>query len=108
MLHIITNGFEEVQFRKLNHSRIRSYFKYVITSEMAGSQKPNREIFKYAMDKTSALASESIFIGDSIEADITGAKSVGMDNVLFNPDRITHHETVTHEIQFLSQLKDFL
>jgi len=107
-LHIITNGFEEVQFKKLNHSGIISYFKYIITSEMAGSQKPNREIFKYAMDKTNALASESIFVGDSIEADIAGAKSVGMDHVLFNPGKLSHHEQVTHEIHFLKELKNFL
>jgi putative hydrolase of the HAD superfamily len=107
-LHIITNGFEEVQFKKLHHSGISSYFKYVITSEMAGSQKPSREIFKYAFDKTNATASESIFIGDSIEADIAGAKSVGMDHVLFNPERMDHHETVTHEIQSLAELKAIL
>lgn len=104
-LHIITNGFEEVQFMKLQYSGIIKFFRYVITSEMAGSQKPNRAIFKYAFDRTNATAYDSIFIGDSIEADIHGAKAVGMDHILFNPERSTHHETVMHEIVSLSELK---
>ncbi|MEP7128736.1 MAG: YjjG family noncanonical pyrimidine nucleotidase [Chitinophagales bacterium] len=107
-LHIITNGFEEVQFLKMRHSGLVSYFKYVITSEMAGSQKPNREIFKYAFDMTNASAIDSIFIGDSIEADIHGAKSVGMDHVLFNPEKLAHNEMVMHEIAALNELKLFL
>ncbi|MEO6166310.1 MAG: YjjG family noncanonical pyrimidine nucleotidase, partial [Chitinophagales bacterium] len=107
-LHIITNGFEEVQFRKLHHSGITPYFKYVITSEMAGSQKPNREIFKYAFNVTNASAMDSIFIGDSIEADIHGAKSVGMDHVLFNPEKLSHNETVMHEVSALRELKGLL
>ncbi|MBA2406541.1 MAG: noncanonical pyrimidine nucleotidase, YjjG family [Chitinophagales bacterium] len=107
-LHIITNGFEEVQIMKLRNSGITAYFKYVISSEMAGSQKPNREIFKYAFNKTNASVLDSIFIGDSIEADIQGAKSVGMDHVLFNPDRIQHLEQVTYEINALKELKTFL
>lgn len=90
---------------KLRHSGIISYFKYVITSEMAGSQKPNREIFKYAFNVTNASAIDSIFIGDSIEADIHGAKSIGMDHVLFNPEKLSHNEIVLHEIAALNELK---
>lgn len=107
-LHIITNGFEEVQFMKLRHSGLAPFFQYVITSEMAGSQKPNREIFKYAFDMTNASAIDSIFIGDSIEADMQGAKSVGMDHVLFNPEKLLHSERVMYEVTALRELKTFL
>lgn len=107
-LHIITNGFEEVQFMKLRHSGLAPFFKYVITSEMAGSQKPNRAIFKYAFDITNACAFNSIFIGDSLEADMQGAKSVGMDHVLFNPEKVSHNEQVTYEVTALRELKSFL
>lgn len=107
-LHIITNGFEEVQFMKLQYSGIIDFFRYIITSEMAGSQKPNRAIFKYAFDKANATALDSIFIGDSIEADIHGAKAVGMDHVLFNPEKTLHHETVMYEITSLAELKRIL
>ncbi|MBA3647067.1 MAG: noncanonical pyrimidine nucleotidase, YjjG family [Chitinophagales bacterium] len=107
-LHIITNGFEEVQNKKLHHSKIISFFKYVITSEMAGSQKPNREIFKYALDKTNAFILNSVFIGDSIEADMAGAKAIGMDHVFFNPDKVLHQEILMHEIYSLAELKALL
>ena len=107
-LHIITNGFEEVQFMKLQYSGIINFFRYIITSEMAGSQKPNRAIFKYAFDKANATALSSIFIGDSIEADIHGAKGVGMDHILFNPEKTVHNETVMYEIASLSELKHLL
>lgn len=107
-LHIITNGFEEVQFMKMRYAGITGYFKYVITSEMAGSQKPERAIFKYAFDKTNATAFDSIFIGDSIEADIQGAKAVGMDHILFNPERMTHHQQVMYEVTALEDLKRLL
>lgn len=107
-LHIITNGFEEVQYKKIRHSGLDGYFRYVITSEMAGCQKPSRAIFKYAFDKTNASAFDSIFIGDSIEADIRGAKSVGMDHVLFNPEGLAHNEIVMYEVNGLSALKSLL
>jgi len=107
-LHIITNGFEEVQLRKIEMSGIASYFTHVITSERAGSQKPKREIFLYAFSLTSATVNNSIFIGDSIEADINGAKAIGMDYVLFNPEKISHKEEIEQEICRLSELRQWL
>lgn len=107
-LHIVTNGFEEVQFKKLRNSDIEKYFRYIITSEMAGYQKPDRLIFKYALEKTNATVRESIFVGDNMKADIDGAKAVGMDQVFYNPNRTPHKEQVTFEIVRLSQLKKIL
>lgn len=107
-LHIITNGFEEVQLKKMKNSGIENYFQYVVTSERAGSQKPNREIFRYAMEITNASLLNSIFVGDSIEADMTGAKSVGMDHVYFNPEKIKHSENLQHEIHHLKELLHLL
>lgn len=107
-LHIITNGFEEVQLQKILVSGIASYFTHIITSERAGSQKPNKEIFKYALEISNATIEESIFIGDSIEADINGAKAVSMDHVLFNPLKIPHEEKIEIEITSLAELKQIL
>ncbi|MFI5135012.1 MAG: YjjG family noncanonical pyrimidine nucleotidase [Chitinophagales bacterium] len=107
-LHIITNGFEEVQLQKIQTSEIASYFTHIITSERAGSQKPQREIFLFALNLTGGSIQNSLFIGDSIEADIAGAKSVGMDHVLFNPQKIPHHESVMLEISELNELKQYL
>ena len=77
-MHIITNGFEEVQFRKLKSSSLLPYFDHVITSEKVGVKKPNPKIFQYALEVTGAREVQSIMIGDNLEADILGAKNVGM------------------------------
>jgi len=107
-LHIITNGFEEVQLQKIETSGIASFFTHIITSERAGSQKPQREIFLFAFDLTGGSIHNSIFVGDSLEADIAGARGIGMDHVLFNPGQIPHQESVMLEIRELKELKEFL
>lgn len=83
-LHIITNGFNEVQYKKMDKSDLTKYFKTIITSEDAGVKKPNPIIFKYALEQTKALSNESIMIGDNWEADIMGAKNAGLDVIYCN------------------------
>jgi putative hydrolase of the HAD superfamily len=107
-LHIITNGFDEIQHKKLSNASLDNYFHHIITSEKSGSKKPNKEIFKYAFYVTGATVLDSIFIGDSIEADINGAKSVGMDYVFFNPKKTKHTEKIMIEISELRELKKIL
>ena len=83
-LHIITNGFHEVQHKKLHNSGITSYFKTVTTSEEVGLKKPHPVIFRKALEKAMAKAPESLMVGDTFEADILGAESVGMHTLYFN------------------------
>ncbi len=83
-LHIITNGFEEVQSKKLINSKIHSYFKTVTNSERVGVKKPNPKIFHYALDLANTLPERSVMIGDNLEADIEGAKAVGMNTIFFS------------------------
>lgn len=83
-LHIITNGFEEVQHLKLNNSGISSFFKTVTTSEEVGLKKPNPVIFQKALKKAAAEAHLSLMVGDTFEADILGAEAVGMETLFFN------------------------
>ena len=84
-LHLITNGFSEVQETKLRVSGLVNYFQTVITSEEAGVKKPNPEIFHFALNKAGANINNSLMIGDDFEVDIVGAKNVGIDQVLFDP-----------------------
>ena len=107
-LFIITNGFQQVQLTKLKNSGIERYFKEIITSEKANSLKPSADIFKYALNKAGAVPEESIFIGDSLEVDVIGAKNAGWHQVYFNPKMLIHDEVVTHEISCLSELKSIL
>jgi putative hydrolase of the HAD superfamily len=84
VLHLITNGFEKTQWRKLDNSNLGHYFNEVITSETSNSVKPNKEIFEYALKVTGAELKESIMIGDNLDADIRGAINAGMDSVFVN------------------------
>lgn len=77
-LHILTNGFSTVQNRKLEVSGLHGYFRHVITAEQAGYRKPDPGIFHYAFALTGATVTDSILIGDSAEADVQGARAVGM------------------------------
>jgi putative hydrolase of the HAD superfamily len=83
-LHLITNGFEITQQKKLQHSGLDKYFAHVITSETSNSLKPHKEIFDYAFLKTGASPKESIMIGDTIDVDILGALNAGIDQVHVN------------------------
>ena len=83
-LHIITNGFGEVQYKKLTNSGIINYFKTITTSEEVGLKKPNPVIFMKALEKAAAQSNKSIMIGDSFEADILGAENSGIYTLFFN------------------------
>lgn len=107
-MHIITNGFEEVQSIKMEHSGLDKYFDKVITSEKAGHKKPNEGIYKYALKHTGAQLEKSLMIGDNLNTDIKGARDFGMDQVYFNPLGVKHTEQVTVEITELMQLLSLL
>jgi putative hydrolase of the HAD superfamily len=108
ILHLITNGFEKTQWRKLDNSNLGQYFNEVITSEASNSVKPNKEIFEYALKVTGAGLKESIMLGDNLDADIKGAINAGMDCVFVNhlkvdlngvnPNYVIHHLKELEEI----------
>lgn len=89
-LHIITNGFSEIQDRKLKNSKIADYFKTVTTADEVGVKKPHRRIFEHALKLAGARPSNSLMIGDNLEADIEGAEKLGLQTIYFD---ITDHST---------------
>jgi putative hydrolase of the HAD superfamily len=107
-LHIITNGFEEVQHLKIEKSQLRKYFKTIITSEMASCKKPDSRMFQFSLNMANASSIESIMIGDSLEADIIGARNSGIAQVFYNPEKLEHQEKITHEICSLADLRNIL
>jgi len=108
-IHMITNGFEATQLIKMKCSGIDHFFTHVVTSEAAGSLKPYREIFDYAINLAGATAESSIMIGDALNIDIIGAHNVGMDQVYFNNlVPVTGDLTPTYVIKDLYELKNIL
>ena len=107
-IHIITNGFEEVQHIKLAHSDLKKYFDVIVTSEQVGVKKPNAKIFEFALEQAKAKPDESIMIGDDFLVDVLGAEKIGMQGVYFNPNKLSHNHAVVHEIFCLSELMALL
>lgn len=107
-LHLITNGFEDMQRVKLASSKLTDYFEEVITSERSGHLKPDPRMFAHALARTGARAAESLMVGDNLECDVLGAYNAGIDQVYFNPARRRHFAQTTYEIGCLSELRDFL
>ena len=107
-LHLITNGFEEVQDTKLTLSGMKPYFETMTVSEEVGVKKPNPEIFQYALNKAHATAEESLMIGDEMAVDIDGARAAGIDTVLFNPKGEKIEGERTFEVRNLLEIKQIL
>lgn len=106
-LHIITNGFVDVQHIKLKESKLDQYFDIVVCSDEIGVKKPDPAIFKFALKRANAEPSESIMIGDCPEADVRGALSVGMSATWFNPYNSDNNGELM-SINKLTDLKRFL
>lgn len=103
-LHLITNGFQEVQHTKLSGSGMEPYFETLTVSEEVGVKKPNPEIFQYALQKAHAQADEGLMIGDEMAVDIDGARAVGMDTLLFNPKGEPVEGERTYEVRDLREI----
>ena len=107
-LHIITNGFEEVQHIKLNASGLTPFFQKIITSEKVNVKKPDPKIFDYALNLVAAKSKNTIMIGDDLPVDIIGAKKIGIHQIYFNPNKKEHTEKIDFEISSLIEIKGIL
>ena len=107
-LHIITNGFEEIQSKKMISSNIHHYFKEVITSESVGVKKPNPKVFLYALEVAKAKKEESIMIGDSLEADIHGALNIGLKAIHCNFDNEIIKDKNIVSVRSLLEIKKYV
>lgn len=105
-LHIITNGFDEVQHHKITNSQIGHYFTTITNSEMAGSKKPNPQIFEHALKLAEAKKEHSIMIGDCIDADVRGAINYGIDAILFCGAHVSYDGI--KQVNHLTQIKKYL
>lgn len=107
-LHIITNGFEEVQMLKLEKSGLKKYFTHVITSETVGVKKPNPKIFEVALKVANATIENSMMIGDNLEADIEGAIQFGMKAIHCNFDNTLVTDKNIVSVTSLLEIKQYI
>lgn len=83
-MHMTSNGFHEVQYKKLEACGLLDYFDTIILSEDAGGNKPSPLFFDYALRQSEACRTTTLMIGDNLQTDIKGALSSGIDALLFN------------------------
>lgn len=108
-MYILSNGFKELQSRKMRTAGIDGYFDALILSEDIGINKPNRELYEYALVRTGSKLNESLMIGDMFDTDIVGAANIGMEQMYYNPkEKKGHAFSPTYEVTHLLQIKEIL
>ena len=108
-MFILSNGFKELQSRKMKTAGLTGYFDDIILSEDIGINKPHPELFEHALKETGSRLEESIMIGDMFETDIAGAANIGMQQIYFNPKhKIGLPFTPTYEVNDLLEIKEIL
>ena len=110
-MHMCSNGFHEVQYKKLDACGLRYYFDTIILSEDAGVNKPAKAYFDYALKVSGANRKTTLMIGDNLQSDILGALNAGLDAMLFNrwqvpPEDIPQEPTFI--VETLSAIKTIL
>ena len=105
-MHIITNGFKEVQKRKLEKSNLIHYFETVTISEDVGEKKPHKLIFNHALKVANANVENSIMIGDNFNADILGALGVGMKAIYYDFHKTNEKER--ENVIIIKRLKEII
>ena len=107
-MHMTSNGFHEVQYKKLAASGLRNYFDTIILSEDAGANKPSKAFFDYALAKSGASVDTTMMIGDNLQTDIIGAHDVGLDTILFNRWDVPPSDIPTHTVAALREIMQIL
>lgn len=108
-LYILSNGFIEVQHKKLQSAGIEDYFERMVLSDEIGINKPDRRLFDYALEITHSQAADTLMIGDNYDADILGAMQAGWGQIYFDRNHrgITAQEP-QHTVHSLKEVMDIL
>lgn len=109
-LHILSNGFTEMQYKKMESARLSlSYFDTIILSDVVGVNKPHPDIFAYSLNKIGVSGRDVIMIGDNLQTDISGAHNSGIDQIWYNPEGRGYSDfSPTHTVKVLSEIRNIL
>lgn len=120
-LVIVSNGFTDVQYDKVNESGIRDRFLEMVMSEEAGVNKPDTRFFEIALERTNkarqaagkepVTKEEIMLIGDGYGSDIEGAKNFGIDQIYICHNEETLHDqakTATYKVKTLAEVREIL
>jgi HAD superfamily hydrolase (TIGR01509 family) len=82
-LGVVSNGFVDIQYRKLEALGIRHLFSCIVLSDELGIRKPDVRIFQEAIRLIGLEPKECLYVGDSYTYDIVGAAAAGMRTCWF-------------------------
>ena len=102
-LHAISNGFEEVQLRKISKLGLTNLLSTVTCSETAGVCKPHKGIFDYALSLAKASKDTTLLVGDDINTDIKGAVNYGIKAI-----HLSSKKEFANRIESITELRDIL
>ena len=105
-LFILTNGFDDIQFVKVDACGLRDCFQEIITSQQVGTQKPDIRFFTYALNRADCLAHEAVMVGDHPIADIHGAENAGIRSIHLNLNGVD--STAQIKNKHLTELRNYL
>ena len=107
-MHMTSNGFHEVQYKKLAACGLRDYFDTIILSEDAGVNKPSPLYFDYARKVSGAERQTPLMIGDNLQTDIVGASNAGIETILFNRWNVEPSPVPTYTVMTLREIMQIL
>ena len=107
-LHMCSNGFHEVQYKKLAACGLRDYFDTIILSEDAGVNKPSPLYFDYALRASGASRETTVMIGDNLQTDIIGARDAGFNTIFFNRWNVDPSGIPDHTVMSLQEIEELL
>lgn len=84
---LISNHHDGLR-RILKHYRLEPWLDTITYSQEAGAEKPNPEVFRLALRRAGCMAADAVHVGDSIEADVEGARRAGIAPIWLNRRRI--------------------
>ena len=102
---LISNGFQETQELKVNHSNLKGYFDFIFTSESTKHKKPNIAFFNHVLETLQVTKEQCLIIGDNPHTDIQGAKNAGIDSAWINTQKFPKNMTSTY---YFDDVESFL
>lgn len=109
-LFVASNSLLLMQKSRLKRANLLAYFSDLYISSEIGYEKPDRRFFEICLDRSHISREDVLFVGDSLEADMQGASSCGIDTCWYNPNKLSHDQSIkiNYMIQKLTDLKQIL
>lgn len=99
---VITNGNGQLQRRKIKKLGLDELFSVVVVSGDVGVHKPDRKIFRHALELARVDAAAAVYVGDALDSDAEAARRAGFRSIWLN--RISHQRSI--DIPTISSLEE--